>query len=89
MEQRLCFSAGEISRILPDMAVYIPDMTGYSWNNTGYIVLFEFEFEYSAILVECNSIRCVLPPNNKHQYITVLNLQHNARCLHHLHILSL
>jgi hypothetical protein len=90
VEQGFCFSAGKMSRILPDMAVYIPGMTGYSWNNTGHLVLFDFEFEYSAILMECISIRCVLPPKNKDLHITVLNYgTMHARCLHHLHIHSL
>ena len=72
VEQGLCLSAGEMSRILPNLAVYIPDMTGNSCNKAEYLRVFEFEFRYSAILLECTSIRCVFPPNTKHLYCTLL-----------------
>ena len=72
MEQGLCLLAGEMSRILPNLTVYIPDMTGNSCNNTEYLRVFEFEFRYSAILLEYTSIRYVLPPNTKHLYCTLL-----------------
>ena len=68
-EGLICLSAGEMPRILPKIAVYIPDMTG---NITGYLWLFEFEFTYSAILLDFTLLRCVLPPNTKHLYCTLL-----------------
>jgi hypothetical protein len=86
VEQGLCLSAGEMSRILPNMAVYIPDMTGYNYNNTGYLLLFEFEFKYSAFLIECTMYLhikvCFAAKYQIPVLYTTFKLQHNARCFY-------